>query len=303
MKQIKNQTVIAILLMTAVYLGACNGSNDQINNENDSTDIEAVKLIDTISFIWETIPELKTPESVKYDAENGVLYVANINENPSEKDNNGFISKVSLNGEILELEWVTGLSAPKGMGIFNGKLYVTDIDRLVEISIENGEIIKDYPVEDAKFLNDIDIDKAGNVYVSDMSSDKIYRLDVNGFNVWLQSSEFERPNGLFVVNNNLLVGVKNRILSINIETKKIKTFIDSTGGIDGLESVGNDQYIFSDWSGHIHLSSPEESIKLILDTTKDTIQAADIEYYFDEDMIFVPTFFNNTVSAYKVIRK
>ena len=101
----------------------------------------------------------------------------------------------------------------------------------------------------------------------------------------------------------VVVGVKGKIYSVYLETKEINSFIDSTGGIDGIESVKNDQYIFSDWSGHIHLSSPGKDIKLILNTAKDTIQAADIEYCPDKDLILVPTFFHNTVSAYQIIRK
>src|SRR5262245_11205865 len=36
----------------------------------------------------------KTPESVRYDPELDVYYISNISGNPSQKDNNGFISKV-----------------------------------------------------------------------------------------------------------------------------------------------------------------------------------------------------------------
>ena len=91
---------------------------------------------------WATEQILKTPESVIYDGENNVLYVSNINRNPSQKNEKGFISKISLDGEIIELKWITGLNAPKGSGIYNGKLFVADIDRLVEIDIKKGKILK-----------------------------------------------------------------------------------------------------------------------------------------------------------------
>jgi len=301
----KQKTILSILILVAVFIFAASSCDDEGNtnvSENDTTIIEQVMFADTLKFLWETPPELKTPESVKYDKENGILYVANINENPSEIDNNGFISKVSLDGELIELEWVKGLSAPKGMGIYDGYLYVTDINRLVKILIETGEIVSEYPAE-ADFLNDIDIDKNGNVYVSDMSSNRIFRLSKEAFEVWLESSHFTGPNGLFVDNNNLLVGTKDTIYSVFIETKEINPFIEGTGGIDGLESIKNDQFVFSDWSGHIHLSDPGKDLKLILNTAKDTIQAADIEYCVEKDMILVPTFFHNTVSAYEIVRK
>ncbi len=293
---------ILLGLITLSVLFSCDENEESENKINDALTVEPVKLADTIVFKWETAPELKTPESVKYDRNRNVLYVANINGNPTDEDTNGFISKLSLDGEIIELEWVTGLNAPKGMGIFNDYLYVTDINKIVKISIESGEIISEYSA-DAKFLNDIDIDADGNVYVSDMASDRIFRLSKDTFDVWLQSDKFIKPNGLFVNNEKLLVGTHSRVFSVDIKTKEMITAIDSTGGIDGLEYVGNNQYVFSDWSGHIQLTKPENQLKLILNTAKDTIQAADIEYCKERDLILVPTFFHNTVSAYELVRK
>jgi hypothetical protein len=80
---------------------------------------------------------LKTPESVIYAPKHYILFVSNIDGEPDQKDQKGFISKVSLsNGSITELNWLTGLDAPKGMAIYNNsKLYVSDITDLVEIEI------------------------------------------------------------------------------------------------------------------------------------------------------------------------
>jgi hypothetical protein len=40
--------------------------------------------------------------------------LSNIDGKPDEKDGRGFISKISpVNGTIIELNWVTGLNAPK----------------------------------------------------------------------------------------------------------------------------------------------------------------------------------------------
>jgi DNA-binding beta-propeller fold protein YncE len=95
--------------------------------------------------LWETPANLKNPESVAYAPKQNVLFVSNVNGKPDEKDQNGFISKISpYNGTIIDLNWVTGLNAPKGMAISNdnSKLYVSDITDLVEIDIVNGKIIK-----------------------------------------------------------------------------------------------------------------------------------------------------------------
>ena len=92
--------------------------------------------------IWETNAAFKLPESVIYDKENEILYVSNMQDDPFKKDKNGFISKVDLNGKILKLKWIKGLNAPKGLAISKGKLYVGDVDQLVEIDIKKGKLLR-----------------------------------------------------------------------------------------------------------------------------------------------------------------
>ncbi|MCK4548774.1 MAG: ATP/GTP-binding protein, partial [Candidatus Krumholzibacteria bacterium] len=77
---------------------------------------------------WATDPVFKVPESVCWDFDREILYVSNIAGNPGEKDGEGFISRVSIEGEVRKLRWVTGLNAPKGMAVFGGRIYVSDID-------------------------------------------------------------------------------------------------------------------------------------------------------------------------------
>src|SRR6185312_17381133 len=106
----------------------------------------------------------------------------NVNGKPTQKDQNGFISKVSpANGSIIELNWVTGLNAPKGIATSNNKstLYVSDITDLVEINIDNGKIMKHFNAPGSAFLNDVVSDNQGNIYVSDTITNTIYKLDTN----------------------------------------------------------------------------------------------------------------------------
>src|SRR5262249_52756837 len=75
----------------------------------------------------------KTPESVLYDPEQDLYLVSNINGKPIDADSNGFISKVSPEGKVVELMWIDGskktssLNAPKGLAISGNLLYVADI--------------------------------------------------------------------------------------------------------------------------------------------------------------------------------
>ena len=112
--------------------------------------------------LWETDTILKVPESVIYDAENKILYVSNIDGTDGwAKDGKGSIAKVGLDGKVIAVEWVTGLNAPKGLGIYKGKLYAADIDEVVVIDIQKGAIEKKIPIEGAKGLNDISIGSNG----------------------------------------------------------------------------------------------------------------------------------------------
>ena len=79
---------------------------------------------------WETTG-LKTPESALAVPAEGFAYVSNIAGKPTDKDGNGFISKVSLaDGKIIALEGAKGLDAPKGLALAGGKLFTSDIDKL-----------------------------------------------------------------------------------------------------------------------------------------------------------------------------
>src|SRR5690606_30575053 len=54
---------------------------------------------------------LAAPEAVLYDPEEDVYLVSNVSGDPLAKDGNGFISKVSPEGKIIELKFIDGSSA------------------------------------------------------------------------------------------------------------------------------------------------------------------------------------------------
>ena len=83
-----------------------------------------------LSQSWITEAKLEVPESVKYYEEGQCIFVSNIVGSPANKDGVGFISKLSLKGEVMHLKWIEGLDAPKGMAINDGILYVSNINEL-----------------------------------------------------------------------------------------------------------------------------------------------------------------------------
>jgi len=251
---------------------------------------------------WITDPVFKVPESVCFDSVRELIYVANINGVSDVKDGNGFISQMRLDGQIINLQWITGLNAPKGMGVFGGKLFVTDIDQVVEIDILEGKIIQKYPAKAAEFLNDITVAPDGRVFVSDMRAHRIYLLHQGKIAPWLTDEAIMRPNGLFFQENYLLIGC-GKVLKVNPVSQEIRLFISETGSIDGLVAVGAQQYLISDWTGHIYWIEPDQPKILLLDLTDQKMNAADIGYITEKKLLLIPTFFDNRVAAYELLQK
>ena len=255
---------------------------------------------------WETERVLKVPESVTYDQQRNILYVSNINGKPLDMDGNGFISKVRLDGSIESLEWVKNLNAPKGSALFGNTLYVTDIDRVVVINVETGEIIAEHPDPQAIFLNDVVVDQEGKVYISDYSGKNsiIYQLNQDKLEIWVRGSEIDKPNGLYISGNELLVGNSGdgKIKAIHLEKKTIRTVSIVGSGIDGLKMDGEGNFIVSDWAGKTSWITKEGQLIELINTTQQKINAADLEFIIEKNLIIIPTFFDNRLVAYELLR-
>lgn len=254
----------------------------------------------SVSSEWTTVGELRVPESVLHDNARDVLYVSNIGGLPTKKDGDGFISRLSLDGKILNFEWISGMDAPKGMALLGNTLYVTDIDRIHLISVPQGRIRESIGAEGAKFLNDIAIDDAGTVYVSDMVMNRIYTLKKGKFSVWLEFKDYTGINGMLFDEESVFAGSEQGILKINPATGDTMLYIPLTGGIDGLRMLDDDRFIVSDWKGKIQVVAPGKEPRLLMNTTEQKINAADIEYIPENKLLLVPTFFDNRIMAYTV---
>lgn len=253
----------------------------------------------TLTEKWTTEATLRVPESVLLDSKNNVLYVSSIDGTPETKDGNGFISQVALDGKIKNLKWATGLDAPKGMGLFNNNLYVADISRVVTIDISTGKMTNALEIEGAKFLNDITVDKAGNVYVSDSNTGRIHVIKGGKAEVYFEGPEIKGVNGLLATDYGLYVvdfptGVNYKLS----KDKKITKFSTTAEGADGVVLVGKDEYIVSSWHGEVAYVNAKGESKKLLDTRDKKLSSADIEYDPKTKTLFVPTFNANTVMAY-----
>lgn len=262
--------------------------------------------------VWKT-EGFANPESVVYSSLQKVLYVSNINGAPDAKDGNGFISQLGLDGKVIQRQWLKGLNAPKGLAYLRGYLYVVDIDELLEIDTGNRRITRRFKAPGAKFLNDVTVTPRGTVFVSDMLTNTIWRLQGESFTAWLQSDALEMPNGLAWDQGKLLVaswgvGLKpdfstettGYLKSVDAETKVITARFAPIplGNLDGLVANGKGGYVVTDYMrGNVFKIGPDGQPNLWLQLTQGT---ADIGAA--PGLIVLPQMSENTVSAYPLTK-
>ncbi|MFC5411574.1 hypothetical protein ACFPMF_19795 [Larkinella bovis] len=256
----------------------------------------------TLKPVWESDTTLRTPECVLVDSKNKVLYVACINGGPSMDNKNSFLAKVGLDGKVIKLKFTENLNSTKGMGILGNKLYVTEMTQVAEVDLSSGKILNRYPIEGAKFLNDIAIDtQKGVIYITDSGNSKVWSITNGKPALVLDGAPLKGCNGLYVENGQVLIGNGDgSLLSLNPATRQLTTLAKGMGGIDGIVALGKKEYIVTEWGGKIWHVKADGSTELKLDTSGEKINSADIGYHAATKMLFVPTFFHNTVKAYSL---
>lgn len=290
---IQFRLIIPMTLFSAILFSCGSGEKSASDSMNETAETNSEP---TLELLWETPDVLITNESVHYEASNGQLYVANIEGEPAGKDGVGSISILSKTGEIIDKEWVTGLNAPKGMAVMDGKLYVTDIDALVEIDLASGDILNTYEVQGAQFLNDADTD-GERVYFSDMRANKIHYLENGSIQTFAENQP--NINGLRVDADNALYGLDGEGLKKYNSDGSFSTINSVVTGGDGLIIIDSDTFLASRWKGEIYLIQNGKET-LLLDTSGEESNTADIGFIPEDNIVVVPTFFKNKVAAYQL---
>lgn len=263
-----------------------------------SASVLSVQAQNTLTEIWATEGTIPVPESVFYSEGDKILYVAQIDGKSGEKDGKGAIGKVGLDGKVIDLNWVLGLNAPKGMGKLGSKFYVADVTDIVEIDFKSGKILQKYPVEDSKFLNDLTIDSKGNIYVSDSDTHKVHLLKDGKVSTYYEN--LTRPNGLLVIGTDLLILDSGSLIKLDANKKPTTLAEGLDKSTDGIVEVKAGEYIVSCWAGVIYYVKSDGSKELMLDTKAAGSNTADIGYDAKKKIVYVPTFLKNSVVAYQL---
>ena len=244
--------------------------------------------------IWETDSVIAVPESVL--PVKNMLYVSLIDGGGWNADGKGGVGKLDRDGKIIDSSWITGLNAPKGMGIAGNRLYVADMLEVIVIDIQNGKIEKKIKIDSAKGLNDITVTGKGIVYVSDSRGNKIWRLKNDMAELYLDS--VVGVNGLKAIGDDLYIGWGKSFVKANSQ-KQITKIAEVLQQIDGIEPIGNGDFILTAWVGYIWYVHADGRVETLLETQQKK-NTADIGYDQQKRILYVPTFNAKTIMAYNL---
>ena len=247
--------------------------------------------------LWETDSIIAVPESVLPDATNSFLFVSLIDGGPWDVDGKGSVGKLGLDGTHYDY-WIKGLNSPKGLGRHGNHLYVADISNVVVIDIAKGRIEKKIGIAGATGLNDITVDDAGIVYVSDSKAGTVYRIEKDVPTLYMDN--LPGANGLKATKDGLYILARKAVLFADAN-KNLRSITDLPTGGDGIELADNGDLVVSEWVGYVYYVHANGQKELLLDTHNDKKNTADICYDATKHVLYIPEFNGKAVSAWKLI--
>lgn len=248
---------------------------------------------------WE-LPGFAMPESVVWSADADLFYVSNMGADPMAKDGDGTIATVDASGHLVQMDFATGLDAPKGMGIVGGLLYVADIDHVAAIDLSTGAVTATYGGEGVVFLNDVAIGPDGTVYVSDTFGNAVFKVEGDGLALVARDPGLSGANGLLPWGDDKLLvanlgdvsqGFENIVPGWTVVLDLADGTIAPFGAtephiLDGIAADGAGGVILSDnAAGTILRQTPGEAPTVIATLASG---AADLDYDTASGLIVVP---------------
>ncbi len=183
------------------------------------------------------------PESVEYDTLNHRWLVSQFNGKK-------VLIYSPASGSLTEL--ATGMTAgPYGIEILGNKLYCCDGSAVKAFDLNTGAAAEVYELG-ASFLNGITSDGSENLFVTDFSAMKIYRINITtgSFNV-MKSVAPSKPNGI------IYEGENNRLVFVTWGSVKLVglSLADSTTTTLLTTSLNNCDGIIRDQQGDYYIST------------------------------------------------
>lgn len=282
--------------------------------------VVSVSLIATAALAQAMLPApipvvhvgLNHPESVFYDAQSDAYLVSNVNGTPLAQDNNGFISRVSPDGKVLDLKWIAGgvggvtLNSPTGIAVVGTTLYVADVHSIRKFDLKTGKPKGSITIPGTSFLNDLTSDAAGSVYASDMGAtygakgfeptgtDAIYKISPAGrVSVLAKGKQLKEPNGVLALPNGKLQVVSFATGSREIYTLDANGVMGEVvklpgGALDGVIRTNDGHLLVSSWeTSSIYTVDAQGNATVLADKLP---SIADIGWDSKRDRVMSPIF-------------
>ena len=231
---------------------------------------------------------LAAPESVFYDVQSDVYLVSNVNGTPLAQDNNGYISRVSPDGKVLDLKWIASgvngvrLNSPTGMAVVGSTLYVADVHSVRKFDLKTGKPRGSITIPGTSFLNDLTSDRAGSVYVSDMGAiyeakgfeptgtDAVYKISPAGrVTVLAKGTQLLEPNGLLALPGGKVQVApfgSNETYTLDAKGQMSDRVKLPGGALDGVVATDDGRLLVSSWeTSSIYAIDAQGSVSVLAD--------------------------------------
>lgn len=291
MKRILTNILPIVLLMSMATLSCTQETTEQSENEIGSDELTWESVQDSTDIVA-SIDGFSGPEAVRYDPGQDVYFVANFNGDPA-GDANGFISRLSPEGTIESLEFMTGtdehpLHGPRGMYITGETLWAADADGVHGFDKSTGEQVAfvDFTSFEPGFLNDIVEGADGNLYVTDTGKSTVYIIEDETPSILVENLPAP-PNGITIDgSNNLVLAPWDGATSFPVLVEgepgyEEYTQAQSGGNFDGIEFV-NDRliaasqvdsslHVLYEGEDHVALNVPGRPADIGIDTERNQV--------------------------------
>lgn len=300
--------------LLSAFLAACAQADDDSAGSTFADSVASADGGAAVSSIADI--GLQTPESVLYDEQADVYIVSSINGGPTDRDDNGFISRVRPTGEVESLKWIDGatdavtLNAPKGLAVHGDTLFVSDIDSVRAFHRTSGQPLGARGVRGATFLNDLAVGSDGALYVTDTGvdgsfaptgTDAVHRFTASGVESVASGAQLGAPNGI-VVDGDALIMVGfggNAVQRIPLDggaAVQIATL--PAGQLDGLVRLSDGSLLVSSWEGQsVYRVAPDGQISTVADGVEGP---ADIGFDTQRHRLLIPLFNGNRIELREV---
>ena len=229
-------------------------------------------------------PVFSQPESAYFytsgSTDPGVYFISSTNGSDV-----GWVSKLAVDGSVIDSRWATDLRHPMGMRVSGKRLWINNTTEIVGLNLDNPDDRIVHPIDGAISLNDLATDSSGHAYVSDSMNSRVVRVDLaTGENSTYISTLPSSPNGVLIQGDRLYIaswGVMSDRpeeraewitktagdlywVSLKDSKKSRHIIVPELGNLDGVEIDQKGNIYVSDWeSGKLYKIS--SGAKMVVD--------------------------------------